>query len=43
MIAGGCPAIVRSCCWSIFDVAVTYARDGQTESLGHWLVYPNIP
>ena len=32
MIAGGCPAILRSYCWSIFDVAVTYVGDGQTES-----------
>ena len=32
MIACLCPAIVRSYCWLIYDVAVTYVRDGQTES-----------
>ena len=45
MIAGGCPAIVRSYCWSIFDVAVTYVRDGQTESarpLARAYEYPAI-
>ena len=32
MIACLCPAIVRSYCWLICDVAATYVRDGQTES-----------
>ena len=33
MIACLCPAIVRSYCWLICVVAVTYVRDGQTESV----------
>ena len=33
MIACLCPAIVRSYCWLICDVSVTYVRDGQTESV----------
>ena len=32
MVACLCPAIVRSYCWLICDVAVTYVHDGQTES-----------
>ena len=32
MIVCLCPAIVRSYCWLICDVAVAYVRDDQTES-----------
>ena len=36
MIARLCQAIVRSYCWLVCGVAVTYVRDGQTKSAQPW-------